>query len=201
MKFEMSTTEFAAFCSHLQNGARVPLLERDLVDVRVELEDARNSRDVAMDDRNNIQRRLDRTNSENDDLLRINGEVQREIRALKAEVVQMQDRLVPNRLERAYSRAFHLQLVGQKIQSIKEVRALLNIGLKEAKDVVEGAFTDTNHPNLVTLAHIYRDLGSSVHVPEQRARLATLLGLNHSYEDLDSILAGTYGIETVPPVS
>jgi chromosome segregation ATPase len=193
MKFEMTTNEFSAFCAHLQQGARVPLLEGELATVHSELDDARNSRDVANDDRNYIQRRLDRANAENDELLRTNGEVQRELRTLKAEVLQMQDNLIPNRIERAYSRAFNFQLTGQKIQSIKEVRALLNIGLKEAKDVVESTFHDTNHPNLYTLAHIYRHLGGDPISTEQRVRLTSLLGVVHTDEILDSILTGTFG--------
>jgi ribosomal protein L7/L12 len=136
-------------------------------------------------------RQADSANEENAELRQSKNDLTREISQLRAVVKDLQDKLVPFRLERAYSRAFNLLLTGQKIFSIKEVRAMLNIGLREAKDVVEGVFTDTNHPNLIALSNIFKVLGKDNVRDDQHGRLAQLLG-NVSPEDMDSILAGMY---------
>lgn len=196
MKFEMSATEFKAFCAHIQFGARLPMVEAELSQVRCQLEDAHGEQRSLNEDRDYLSRRLERANNENDELLRVQGEVQREIRAMKAEVLTLQDKLYPFRIERSYSRAFNFQLTGQKIFAIKEIRALLNIGLKEAKDVVEGGFNDGNHSNLITLTSIFRNLTDPVAPGLQRDRLRSLVSeKNASDETLDSILAGKFGLE------
>jgi hypothetical protein len=188
MKLEMNGSEFATFCSQLTNGnafVRVHELETELSEARADNESIR-------EDRNYYQTRAQRLGNENDDLMARNGEVQRELNAIRAEVVRLQDLLVPNRVERAYSRAFNLYLTGQKIFAIKEVRALLNIGLKEAKDVVEGNFLDANYALMYTLSQIFRDLGKAELGETQRLRLRSVVGDSVQTDDLNLILSGQF---------
>lgn len=191
MKFEMTGFEFSEFCAQVSNSHAFPRLqelEKQLLDARTELDDA-------ITERVETWNKYDRVYSENEVLRRTNTEVQLEIRQLKALVLQLQDKLTPNRVESSYSRAFALRLSDQKIQAIKEIRALLNIGLKEAKDVVEGGFTDGKHPNLVTLSQIFVNLEKGVPSETQCGRLSTLVG-NMSAAQLASILEGTFHIDT-----
>ncbi len=187
MKFDMNGPEFETFCAQLGKAhslLQVHELETELSERRADIESIR-------EDRNYYQNRVQHLTNENDDLLRVSGEVHRELSALKAEVLRLQDLLTPNRVERAYSRAFNFFLTGKKIYAIKEVRALLNIGLKDAKDVVEGNFLDANYPNLVTLMKIFINLEKDYASETQCGRLATLVG-NLSADQLASILKGTF---------
>lgn len=189
MKFEMTGFEFSEFCAQLSKSHAFTRLE----ELESQLKDARSERDQAWDDKDHWQRRADQFYSENGHLKSTMEAASTEVRSLRHLVEDLRNQLVPNRIERAYSRAFALQLGGQKISAIKEIRALLNIGLKEAKDVVEGGFTDTNHPNLVVLSKIFNDLGKAIPQETQRVRLAPLLSVAFDDTTLDSILAGNFG--------
>ena len=191
MNLEINGSEFDTFCSQISNGnafVRVHELETELSESRADNESIR-------EDRNYYRARAQRLGNENDDLLARNGEVQRELSAIRAEVVRLQDLLVPNRVERAFSRTFELFRTGTKIPAIKELRAILNVGLKEAKDCIEGNCTDIRFPELVALSLIFRDIGyspGSYVIEAQRERLYSVLGQNVQTADMDLILNGTY---------
>lgn len=192
MKFEMTGFEFSEFCSQLANSHAFPRLQ----ELEESLKTARIDLDEAIAERVETWNKYDRVYSENEVLRCTNSEVSLEIRQLKALVLQLQDKLMPNRVECSYSRAFALHRGGQKIMAIKEIRALASIGLREAKFVVEGTFMNSeNYPDLANLSEIFRDMMDVETDQEvQRDRMRKLVVA--SADQLDSILKGTFHTET-----
>lgn len=203
MKFEMTTNEFKSFCAQLAVGEtaahRVDSLE-------IELSEIRSERDDAQGDRNYLQRRLDAAQSDNDSLVTAREIVSRELRELKLEVLRLQDQLIPFKKERHLSKIFQAFTTGQKIYAIKELRELYRLGLREAKDIVEGV-----SPKDGTVApEIYRELSELALIFQeyhtaptdvQRERLRPFVKVETSVE-ITSILIGNFQLpEEIEPNS
>ncbi len=192
MKFEMTGSEFSEFCAQLSKGGaefkRVQELEDQAIELRAELESVR-------EERSYFQDRNERLINENNELTYTQTQVSHEVRSLKSLVKDLQDQLTPNRKERTLSRAFAFYRDGKKIPAIKEVRTALELGLKEAKDIVEGNHPNLTDPALITLARIfacYHDTNVESHVSDQRERLYSVVGNVVTTAEADLILAGKF---------
>lgn len=187
MKFDMNSAEFASFCAQLASGSAAVRVH----ELETELSEAHADNVSIREDRAYYQERCELLGAKNDELLCNNDAVAGELRDLRRLVKDLQDELNPYRKEHALSIAFRHMLDGHKIFAIKEIRSLFNLGLKEAKDVVEGAFPGPNQTELVCLSTIFRHLGDALHLPEQRSRLASLVSAVPPGA-LDAILAGKF---------
>lgn len=193
MKIELNIHEATNLFSQLAQASKVAELEAELASLRIDLESAHASRRDAW-------ARNDRLESETYNLRHAADDARREASAIRAEVVKLQDQLVPFRKERGLTNIFHLHTTGQKIHAIKALRELYHpLGLKEAKDCVEGvAPKEENvrseiHREISELALIFRELGKTP-VDVQCERLLPFV--NVSADKLESILNGTFKVET-----
>lgn len=202
MKIELNTLEATDLFTQLAQVSKVTELEAELATVRIDLENSDRSR-------RDVWARNERLESEIYDLRHAADEARREVSALRSEVLKLQDQLIPFRKERALTNVFSLFTTGQKIYAINALRELYGLGLKEAKDIVDGLA-----PNAVTmvphlfremseLALIFRELGKTP-VDVQRERLRPFVfggeddikGDSDSNRRIESILNGTFKVET-----
>lgn len=194
MKIVLSTHEATNFFSQLANGEKVTALEAEVASLRISLEHEESSRRSAW-------ARADRLESEAYDLRSAAEAARREVSAIRAEVLKLQDQLVPHRKERALTNVFFLHTTGQKIAAIKALRELYHpLGLREAKDCVEGVapkeenVRDEIYREISELALIFQEYHTAS--PDvQRERLRPFVTLDASV-DIASVLNGTFKVET-----
>lgn len=203
MKIVLNTFEATDLFTQLANASKVTSLEAELASVRIDLENSDRSRRDAW-------ARNERLESEIYDLRHAADDARREASAIRAEVLKLQDQLVPFRKERALTNVFSMFTTGQKIYAIKALRELYHpLGLREAKDCVEGVAPKEEtvrseiHREISELALIFRDLGKTP-VDEQRERLRPFVfggeddikGDSDSNRRIETILNGTFKVET-----
>ena len=194
MKISLSTHEATNLFSQLANADKVTALEAELASLRIDLEQAHSSKRDAW-------ARNDRLESEAYDLRSAATQARREVSAIRAEVLKLQDQLVPFRKERALANVFFQFSTGQKIFAIKALRELYHpLGLREAKECVEGVapkeenVRDEIHREISELALIFREYHTAS--PDvQRERLRPFVKLDASV-DIASVLNGTFKVET-----
>lgn len=158
MKIVLNTYEATNLFSQLANTDKLAALEAELASVRLDLENADASKRDAW-------HRNERLESETYELRQTNEDVRREIADLR--------RQLPNYKERRVSKMFALYAGGRGnvIATIKAVRSLLNLGLKEAKDVVEGTFQNGTMPEAFALCTVLKGLKSGAAIGDVRTEL------------------------------
>lgn len=161
MKLEMNSAEATALFTGVANTSRVTELEEQLRVVRSDLESAEVSRTNAWNEN-------DKTRGE---LYELQRNTRDEISSLKREVARLLDLLKPYPKERKISLMFAHFRGGQKIQAIKSLREALNLGLKEAKDIVEGDFKDGTHPQLFALSKVFAGIDAGLPIDHLRTEL------------------------------
>ena len=194
MKIELNTHEATDLFTQLAQVSKVNELEAELASVRIDLENSDRSRRDAW-------QRNERLESEIYDLRHAADDARREASAIRAEVVKLQDQLIPFRKERGLTNVFFQFSVGQKIYAIKALRELYHpLGLREAKDCVEGVapkeenVRDEIHREISELAVIFQEYHTAS--PDvQRERLRPFVKLEAS-ADIASVLNGTFKVET-----
>lgn len=167
MKFDMSASEFQEFSAALALAevARVSKMfaERE-VSLQTRLDQVVSERDNAWDERDGARSALRDANvdvkylrSDNEDYMRQLRSTRDELNALRAEVAQLR-LLAPNRKENGLSMAFEMFASGPtgKIGAIKQIRELFQLGLKEAKDLVDGVFVNHNYPEQVGISRAFQ---------------------------------------------
>lgn len=164
MKIELNTHEATDLFTQLAQASKVTELEAELASVRIDLENADRSRRDAW-------QRNERLESETYELRRNCENMRSEVASIKREIQDMIDRATPNYKERQVSKMFALYRSGQTIYAIKEVRTLLNLGLKEAKDIVEGVFQNGNMPQAFALCNVIKGIKASHALDDLRTEL------------------------------
>jgi hypothetical protein len=164
MKIELNTLEATDLFTQLAQVSKVNELEAELATLRIDLENAHASRRDAW-------ARNDRLESETYELRQNNENMRREVASIKREIQDMIDRATPNYKERQVSKMFALYRSGQTIYAIKAVRTLLNLGLKEAKEIVEGTFQNGNMLPAFDLCQVFKGIKSGRPIDELRTEL------------------------------
>ena len=187
MKIELSTHEATDLFTQLAQASKVTELEAELASTRLDLESANESRRDAW-------KRNDRLEQETYQLRQNNEEVQREISSIRREIALMIEQSKPFFRENGFSRMFGLFRAGQKIPCIKELRALLSLDLKSAKDIVEGLFVDGTRPKLFALSTVFKGIVGGLGIDSLREELCkTDLSVSDlSVDDLNRVLHGEF---------
>lgn len=156
MKFQMSAEEFATFGKTCAAAAIASLTvehQLKLAELNNELEDMRHERAASWDQTDSLRSDLRAAQRESENKNYEMSRLRDQVDILQARIRELES-LIPNRKERGLSEMFALHASGQKIQAIKKLRELEGIGLKEAKDAVEGAFSDHKYPRLVAISQV-----------------------------------------------
>lgn len=199
MKLEMNSAEATVLFTSVANASRLTELERLLAEAREERDDARRERRQAWERQDELYRSLEAEKSKS-------REVQYEISSLKREVLRLIEEAKPHNRERRVSKMFDLYRSGNKVPAIKAVRSLLNLGLKEAKDVVEGAFQNEAYPRETALCNVFKGITTgATPLSDLRTELVKtglvdglvgasggLAGGDELTADLNSILQGAF---------
>lgn len=185
MKIELNTQEATDLFTAMAQASKVTELEAELASTRIDLESTHQSRRDAWI-------RNERLESETYELRQNNENVRREIATLKREIADMIERQTPNHKERQASKMFGLFRAGQKIPCIKEVRALLSLDLKSAKDIVEGLFVDGTRPEPFALCTVFKGIVGGLGIDSLREELCKVLKTDLSVDDLNRVLHGEF---------
>lgn len=198
MKLDMSAAEFSSLFA-LFAGAASPEQRRTL---EARVQDLRDEQTRLEASNNEAWSEVRKGNQRSYDLERQNSNLTREVETLKARIEQTIEKVRPDAKERQISKMFRVFLDGNKIQAIKAMRELLNLGLREAKLVVEGTPDSGASEAEKTFGSIFKDLGStnSCVVGEQLHALARYLD-KPGGEDLKLVLAGKYHTKDEAPES
>jgi hypothetical protein len=185
MKIELNTLEATDLFTALAQASKVTDLEAELASARLDLEHSNEScRDA--------WKRNDRLEQETYALRQNNEEVQREISSIRREIALMIAQSKPFFRENGFSRMFGLFRAGQKIPCIKELRLLMNLDLKSAKDIVEGLFADGTRPELFALNTVFKGIVGGLGIDTMREELCKVLKTDLSVDDLNRVLHGEF---------
>ncbi len=195
MKLEMNSAEATALFTGIAQASRVTELEEQLRVVRSDLESTETSRQSAWNEHDKAR----------NELYELQRNTRDEIASLKREVERLLDLSKPFPKERKLSVMFQHYRSGQTIYAIKALREALSLGLKEAKDIVEGTFTDGTRPQLFSLSNVFKgirnngtsddlrtDLVKSGAVDELVGKRAGISGGETLTNELNGILHGEF---------
>lgn len=187
MKIELSTHEATELLTQLAQASKVIELEGEMASLRIDLSSADASRREAW-------ARNDRLEAETCQLRRTNEEVQREVCSLRREISLMLEQAKPFFRERGFSRMFGFFRAGKKIPCIKELREVMKLDLRSAKDIVEGVFVDGTRPKLFALSTVFKGIVGGLGIDTLREELCkTDLSIDDlSVDDLNRILHGEF---------
>ena len=185
MKIELNTLEATDLFTALAQANKVTGLEAELASLRTDLEHTDESRRDAW-------KRNDRLEQEAYALRQHNEEVQREISSIRRAITLMIEQSKPFFRESGFSRMFGLFRAGQKIPCIKELREIMKLDLKSAKDIVEGLFVDGTRPELFALCTVFKGIVGGLGIDSLREELCKVLKTGLSVDDLNRVLHGEF---------